>query len=103
MLSNNFKVKSLSKEQIRQQKSDDIISNDPIEIKQPITTGVFRLTKSQFFIDLQSSSSLGIFIAIFLLILHIYLCYKLYSIDRDLQLPESGCRRQCQQGLSFDH
>ncbi|CAF0794972.1 unnamed protein product [Adineta steineri] len=38
---------------------------------------------------------IALFIGIFLLLLHIYLCYKLYSVDRILQISESTCVNQC--------
>lgn len=38
----------------------------------------------------------ALLIGILLLILHIYLCYKLYSIDQSLSSPDASCLNQCQ-------
>ncbi len=38
---------------------------------------------------------LALFIGILLLLLHIYLCYKLYSLDQIIPTPETICFNQC--------
>ena len=98
MLLTNSKVQSTSKQHIRQRKTDDL---NPVEnaVDQPV---IHNSMKHPSLANFQSFSSLAIFIAIVLLFLHMYLCYKLYAIDRDLSPPDSGCRRQCHEGLRFD-
>jgi hypothetical protein len=38
---------------------------------------------------------LALFIGILLLLLHIYLCYKLYSLDQTIPTPEAICFNRC--------
>jgi hypothetical protein len=38
------------------------------------------------------------FVGISFLLLHVYLCYKLYSMDRLLSISEDKCMYQCQKG-----
>jgi hypothetical protein len=38
---------------------------------------------------------IGLFVGIFLLLLHGYLCYKLYAIDQVLLTPNAMCLDQC--------
>jgi len=44
---------------------------------------------------------IAFFIGIFILLLHLYLCYKLYAIDQALHSPDSICLNQCKKGLLF--
>lgn len=37
----------------------------------------------------------------FLLLLHTYLCYKLYNIDQTILSPNIICLNQCKEGLLF--
>jgi hypothetical protein len=43
---------------------------------------------------------IALFVGIFLLLLHIYLCYKLYSLDQTIPTPERICFNQCRQSSS---
>jgi hypothetical protein len=45
---------------------------------------------------------ISIFIGICVLLLHIYLCYKLYSIDHALLTPEFTCLHQCKKCELFN-
>lgn len=98
MLSSNSKHKSLLKKHSRKSTSDDFNfteSSTNASNNQTITSNVHTQSKST--IDLQSFSGLGILIGLFLVILHVYLCYKLYAIDQDLHIPDSDCRIQCEE------
>src|SRR5205085_8089314 len=53
------------------------------------------ITGKGFFFDM------ALFIGIFLLLLHIYLCYKLYAIDQTLSSFDIFCLNQCKQGSLF--
>ena len=98
MLSSNSKDKSPPKKHSRKPTGDDFNfteSSTNASNNQTITSNA--QTQSKSIIDLQSFSSLGIFIGLFLVILHVYLCYKLYAIDQDLNIPDSDCRMQCEE------
>lgn len=43
----------------------------------------------------------ALIIGTILLILHLYLCYKLYAIDRDLHKPHQSCIDQCHHSESI--
>ncbi len=46
-------------------------------------------------------ADIALFIGIFLLLLHIYLCYKLYYMNQLLHIPDGICINQCKKGLLF--
>jgi len=66
------------------------------------------LPQSKILIKEKSITGKGIFydmsllIGICLIILHIFLCYKLYSIDQTILTPSTICLNQCTKGsLNF--
>jgi Fe2+ transport system protein B len=93
---------STSKQRLRKKKGDGTIPDEEKDVSTSNTVNSFEnqtsikektITGKGFFFDL------GLFIGIVLLFLHIYLCYKLYSVDQALQSHDSTCFNQCQQGL----
>ena len=53
--------------------------------------------KTQIFTGQNRISNLILCMRVFLLFVHIYLCYKLYLIDRQIITPEEQCLEQCRQ------
>ena len=45
--------------------------------------------------------NLSLFIGILLILLHIYLCFKLHSIDEALQNPAVACMNRCRKSMSL--
>jgi len=69
--------------------NNPILSDNQIGIKEKTTT-----EKGYF-------SNTILFIGIFLLFLHIYLCYKLYDIDQALYSPDQVCLNECKKSSLF--
>lgn len=88
------KRKSLLKSHSRKSTGDDFNLTEP-STNQAIPSSIPTQSKST--LDLQSFSGFGISIGLLLLILHIYLCYKLYTVDRDLHISDSDCRMTCEE------
>ncbi len=88
---------SVSKQSIRKKRSEDTIPDEQKDISS--INQVQRKEKS--IIGKGSFFDIAIFIGIFLLFLHIYLCYKLYSIDDALHNPDRICLNRCRKGSLF--
>jgi hypothetical protein len=70
--------------------NSDALSQSKILIKEKSITGKGILY------------DMSLLIGIILLILHIFLCYKLYSIDQAILIPSTICLNKCTKGsLNF--
>jgi hypothetical protein len=78
-----------SKQCVQKRKGDD----DRIMTKDIPSENLGKsITGKGLFVDM------GLFIGIFILLFHLYLCYKLYAIDQALHSSDSTCSNHCKKG-----
>jgi len=77
------------------EKKDDSVLDCVTSLNKPLPVEGKTITGKGALADI------GLFIGIFLLLLHIYLCYKLYYINQFLYISDGTCINQCKQGLLF--
>lgn len=95
---------SVRKDHVRKKK-DEIIRPQVKKIDSVSDYGI--LPNNQVSIEAMTISGKGplidiaLFIGIFLLLVHIFLCYKLYFIDQGLHSSDGNCINQCEKGSLF--
>lgn len=89
----------VSKSRGRKESNEDICSSD---ISQDSTVNTISSNESKLSPATGDNIiyNIAIFIGVCLLILHIYLCYKLHSVDQTLLTLDSACLNQCRQSKS---
>ena len=88
---NKFDEDHTLKQRSRKRKDED---DDQIMVKNISPDNLGKsITGKGVFIDV------AFFVGIFILLLHLYLCYKLYTIDQALYNTDQTCFHQCKKGL----
>ncbi|CAF3859320.1 unnamed protein product [Rotaria magnacalcarata] len=60
-----------------------------------------RVTMNEHALSTRFILNVTVFLGVFLILLHIYLCNKLHAIDQALFAPDVTCLNQCKAGLLF--